>query len=89
MKSRSSIYAKLVGGPLDGDELILTPNGSVGPPHQLSYLATTSRDAGWLVYETESLSRDYPNPDAPVKQVYNYIGIRPPVAVSTSFKGTN
>ena len=54
METAATIGVQLVGGPMDGDELLLVPNGSVGPPQQLCYMTSNGEEAGWMVYEAEN-----------------------------------
>ena len=46
-----SVQVTLVGGHLDGDTVLLTPAGSLGPPNFLGYVGATEKDgAGFYVY---------------------------------------
>lgn len=55
MKITGQIEIALVGGPMDGDSIVMGANGSVGPPHQLCYFGATCEQAAWMVYEAENL----------------------------------
>lgn len=50
-----TLDVKLVGGPLDGDEFDMAPNGSQLPPMRLSYMHKLTISDGeracWLNYE--------------------------------------
>ncbi len=73
MEERGVITVVLTGGPMDGDELTLSPHGSVGPPHQLCYLTATSDEAAWMVYEVESVLEGWPEPPGE-RRKFHYIG---------------
>lgn len=75
MESSGSIMAKLYGGPMDGDCVVLSPAGSCGPPQQLCYLSATSDQACWDVYETTLIeSAQWPIPGKNVDITYSYTG---------------
>lgn len=57
----SRIEVELVGGPLDGDRIDISPQGSCGPPQQLTYMTVKGGQAGWAVYELEHVGdADWP-----------------------------
>lgn len=63
-----SWHAVLVGGPMDGDTVVLVPNGSVSPPDGLGYM----HPDGWLWYESMPDKNLWPDEDA--KKEYHYYG---------------
>lgn len=71
------LVARLVGGPLDGDEFELAPKGSILPPMRLSYAYRTSIDgeerACWLNYEHPSGVAEWGQGTA----LYEYAGVQP------------
>lgn len=70
------LVAKLIGGPLDGDEFELTPNGSILPPMRFSYAYRSEVDgvdrACWLNYEHHGVAEWVQG-----TALYNYAGITP------------
>lgn len=73
MEQKGNLYVQLVGGPMDGDQIILAANGSVGVPQQLCYITATGDQAAWLVYETDQVF-DGLWPDDHEKRSYHFIG---------------
>lgn len=67
------IVVELIGGPLDGDTIIIVAAGSYGPPQQLCYLNVKNKQACWLVYETEIVG-DVTWPTQPTRRRYTFIG---------------
>ena len=49
------VQINLFGGPMDGDSIIMSPAGSVGPPQQLCYMGSAKDQAAWMVYESENV----------------------------------
>lgn len=67
-----NIIIHLVGGPMDGDEVRLSPQGSLGPPQQLCYMTVACDQAGWMVYEDEIAYGAWPEEDE--AHVFHYVG---------------
>ncbi len=73
MNQAGSFCVELVGGPMDGDSLVISPNGSVGPPQQLCYLGAEKNQAAWMVYESEHVfAPGWPSEDTKVR--FNFCG---------------
>lgn len=85
MDHAGGMTVTLVGGKLDGDTIVIMPNGSLGPPQNLSYLDVVHKDgpddytgeACWLVYGIPfdmlfSTQGDWPHDDTKVE--YHFIG---------------
>ena len=70
------LIAKLVGGPLDGDEFELIPNGSILPPMRFSYGYRSNINgidtACWLNYEHDKIAEW-----AQGVVLYYFVGIEP------------
>lgn len=81
------IVAKLVGGPHDGESLILAPNGSIEPPHQFTYHGYSGDTVGWHVYEYAGFATlaKWPEHDSIV--TYPYVGFRPSFPAAPSDSG--
>lgn len=71
------LIAKLIGGPLDGDEFEMAPNGSVLPPMRFSYVSRAMIDgedkACWINYEHKGRIAEWPQGTA----LYEYSGVTP------------
>jgi hypothetical protein len=70
-----NLLVQLIGGPMDGDQIALCANGSVRPPQQLCYMATSCGQAVWLVYESRMRDADWPMQD--VARKFDFVGKEP------------
>jgi hypothetical protein len=59
-----SMMAELIGGPMDGDTIILSPTGSVTPPSKLVYAWPTvvngDQPKKWLEYQARPILAGWP-----------------------------
>jgi hypothetical protein len=78
------IAANLTGGPHDGESIMLFANGSIEPPHQLSYHGYSGDVPGWHIYEFAGLATlaEWPSEDTAVP--YPYVGFRPSFQIDES-----
>ena len=73
MNTVGAIHAKLQGGPMDGDSIVISAMGSVGPPQQLCYLTTRQDMAAWMVYEAEHVMvGEWPTENT--EQAFQFVG---------------
>ena len=71
------IQIQLLGGPFDGDEVILSPHLSVTPPDVFEYFGSEGGEAGFYRYEPNGLGAGNAWKEEETSQHWLYCGFKP------------